>query len=126
MGPYCNFCGRRCFVHNPMRGGHLLATCKAGQELDKERLGYCWDEVKDSPETRRSDMKTGPLSYTERSLASYCEVNRSEGVVRIVGCDGITIRERRYLGRHRTRNALHQADLYLQKGLIQAVVDVDY
>lgn len=54
MGPYCKFCGRRCFVpiigwpkHIGEAYGRytIAATCRRGQEFEKERLGYCWDDV---------------------------------------------------------------------------------
>lgn len=56
MGPYCNYCDKRCFVPNPNHsdpfngGATILATCLGGQKHDKRLLGYCWDEVKDKPE----------------------------------------------------------------------------
>lgn len=45
MGPYCKFCDKRCFVPNPEKAGHLLATCRLGRVHDHQRLGYCWDEA---------------------------------------------------------------------------------
>lgn len=64
MGPYCKFCGQRCFVLNrmthPERGADILATCVPGQQFDKEQLGYCWDDVKrmPNPVTREVDAKS--------------------------------------------------------------------
>lgn len=46
MGPYCQFCDHRCFVPDPTRSGHLLATCLRGQEHDRRALGYCWADVR--------------------------------------------------------------------------------
>lgn len=49
MGPYCNYCGERCFTFNPFArseivpGPILLATCRLGCEHDYETLGYSFD-----------------------------------------------------------------------------------
>lgn len=48
MGPYCNFCGHRCFVHRVMpadstwRPGEpvILATCPAGKAASRDLSGY--------------------------------------------------------------------------------------
>jgi hypothetical protein len=58
MGPYCKFCGTRCFVpvtdrwpkHIIEAYGRfgLAATCPTGQQLEKQRLGYCWDDVREA------------------------------------------------------------------------------
>ena len=60
MGPYCKFCDRRCFV-DPMiwgllstsqkrvlgdHGYPLLATCAAGQEHDRQKLGLDYSEIR--------------------------------------------------------------------------------
>jgi len=45
MGPYCNYCDKRCFVDNTRKSGHLLATCYHGQAHDKQVLGYCYREI---------------------------------------------------------------------------------
>jgi hypothetical protein len=57
MGPYCKFCGTRCFVpvtyrwpdeiSNKLGNITIVATCDAGQKFEKEKLGVCWNEVKD-------------------------------------------------------------------------------
>jgi hypothetical protein len=57
MGPYCKFCGQRCFVPvtyqwpeyaiRALRHITIVATCDAGQKLEKEKFGVCWNEVKD-------------------------------------------------------------------------------
>lgn len=62
MGPYCEFCGHRCFValtkETPV---HILkaygkfsiaATCPGGQRLEKEKLGFCYADIKASQEAR--------------------------------------------------------------------------
>lgn len=55
MGPYCRFCGERCFVkprewwpkemieaYSPLT---LAATCHEGQKFEKKHLGYCFDDA---------------------------------------------------------------------------------
>jgi hypothetical protein len=41
MGPYCRYCDRRCFVERILHDDQwsLLATCEAGMEHDRERVG---------------------------------------------------------------------------------------
>lgn len=41
MGPYCRFCGMRCFVPRVLRDGKtmLLATCTLGMAHDREASG---------------------------------------------------------------------------------------
>lgn len=41
MGPYCNFCARRCFVLRVLQDGRsmLLATCARGMEHDRSQVG---------------------------------------------------------------------------------------
>lgn len=55
MGPYCNFCGRRCFCHFPDKTSEhilvaygtntIIATCRGGQEFEKKKIGYCYDDI---------------------------------------------------------------------------------
>lgn len=55
MGPYCRFCDNRCFVHIPQgTPNHILkaygkntiiATCAQGQEFEKKKIGYCYDDI---------------------------------------------------------------------------------
>jgi hypothetical protein len=60
MGPYCKFCNHRCFTHMPeetpehiveayrtFMGGSvpIIATCPAGQQFEKQRIGYCYDDI---------------------------------------------------------------------------------
>lgn len=55
MGPYCNFCGQRCFVHMPMETPQnildaygtitIIATCPAGQKFEKKKIGYCYSDI---------------------------------------------------------------------------------
>lgn len=62
MGPYCQFCGTRCFVpmtenlwelmseaqrecyrtHRPL---DIIATCPEGQAFEKARIGVCYREI---------------------------------------------------------------------------------
>lgn len=66
MGPYCKFCGMRCFVPFPMDtpkhildaykarhpGVTIIATCRGGQEFEKKHVGYCYQDIKDGREAR--------------------------------------------------------------------------
>jgi hypothetical protein len=55
MGPYCNFCGERCFCHMPQETPEhilkaygtstIIATCAAGQAFEKQKVGYCYDDI---------------------------------------------------------------------------------
>lgn len=56
MGPYCKFCGNRCFAHLPAETPKeiqdaygtltIVATCPAGQAFEKQKVGYCYDDIK--------------------------------------------------------------------------------
>ena len=42
MGPYCQFCDRRCFVMREVPNGQrrlLMATCAKGMEHDRKQVG---------------------------------------------------------------------------------------
>ena len=55
MGPYCTFCANRCFVPLPMATppealkaygtATIIATCPAGQQFEKARVGWCYDDI---------------------------------------------------------------------------------
>jgi hypothetical protein len=55
MGPYCKFCGRRCFVYLPNETpahilkaygtSNIIATCHEGQQFEREKVGYCHDDI---------------------------------------------------------------------------------
>lgn len=56
MGPYCKFCGSRCFTYFPEQtpenildaytpGVSIIATCAAGQKFEQEKIGYCYDDI---------------------------------------------------------------------------------
>lgn len=56
MGPYCNYCGRRCFVHvtaewpthiREAYGSYTIAaTCPDGQAVEKRLIGWCYDDAR--------------------------------------------------------------------------------
>lgn len=56
MGPYCKFCGNRCFVHIPPEcpdeikkaygNSTIVATCHEGQQFEKEKVGYCYSDIR--------------------------------------------------------------------------------
>lgn len=61
MGPHCNYCGRRCFVHITAEWpthiqaaynehfGHthvIAATCPDGQAVEKRLIGWCYDDAR--------------------------------------------------------------------------------
>ena len=58
MGPYCKFCNTRCFVpltastpeHIQKAYGNnsIAATCKQGQAFEKEKIGYCYQDILDA------------------------------------------------------------------------------
>lgn len=55
MGPYCKYCGQRCFARLPWETpAHILkaygsvsiiATCADGQKFEKEKIGYCYADI---------------------------------------------------------------------------------
>lgn len=63
MGPYCKFCGQRCFVRlstvntpNHIAKAYfekvgalaMMATCARGQAYEKQNIGYCYADIKES------------------------------------------------------------------------------
>lgn len=42
MGPYCQFCARRCFLPRTLPDGTalIMATCAGGMARDREQCGY--------------------------------------------------------------------------------------
>lgn len=44
MGPYCQYCGRRCFVPRIVPDSYvtILATCSKGMEHDLKMLGVTY------------------------------------------------------------------------------------
>jgi hypothetical protein len=55
MGPYCKFCGTRCFCFFPDKTPEhilkaygtstIIATCPGGQEFERQRVGYCYNDI---------------------------------------------------------------------------------
>ncbi|MGH3446017.1 MAG: hypothetical protein ACRDP4_00180 [Nocardioidaceae bacterium] len=65
MGPYCQFCDRRCFVPNPYSAdirAAILATCPAGIEHDRHHLGYGWPDVRPAQPNGRSRTHAATLA----------------------------------------------------------------
>jgi hypothetical protein len=65
MGPYCKFCGRRCFVPFPKDappeilaayrpGVSIVATCAEGQQFEKEATGYCLADIEAAIKEKRA------------------------------------------------------------------------
>lgn len=59
MGPYCKFCGQRCFIYIPTNTPRhildayfgratIIATCPAGKAYEKAKIGYCLDDIPDT------------------------------------------------------------------------------
>jgi Lar family restriction alleviation protein len=71
MGPYCNFCGSRCFCHFPQETpqrildaygtSSIIATCRAGQQFEKNKVGYCYDDILKEIELLNTAAKEGNL-----------------------------------------------------------------
>lgn len=65
MGPYCNFCNTRCFVpiplHTPAKilqaygTASIVATCTSGQEFEKNKVGYCYRDIKQYEQTTNAE-----------------------------------------------------------------------
>lgn len=61
MGPYCNFCGQRCFVPildswpSHIRDAYgrcsIAATCRAGQAFERQQVGFCYDDARAKAKT---------------------------------------------------------------------------
>jgi len=55
LGPYCKFCNMRCFTYFPegtpqhildaYGTSTIIATCKEGQEFEKQKVGYCYGDI---------------------------------------------------------------------------------
>lgn len=81
MGPYCNFCGTRCFAYLPENTpAHILraygtstiiATCPGGQKFEREKIGYCYDDI-------------------QKAIQQIAEAEKSDVCGWIVGDDGVT------------------------------------
>lgn len=79
MGPYCKFCGRRCFVPityewpEHIRAAYgtstIAATCLRGQEFEQEKIGVSYADI-----DGRTLMSCGHKSdtITNDTLAPMC------------------------------------------------------
>jgi hypothetical protein len=64
VGPYCKFCDNRCFVYLPegtpehvVRAygtATIVATCARGQRFEREKVGYCYADIKGEIPSRRA------------------------------------------------------------------------
>lgn len=61
MGPYCNYCGQRCFVPREVPGSRvtILATCRIGALNDMLRLGVDYS-------TAQNRRNTGQQARSDR------------------------------------------------------------
>jgi hypothetical protein len=86
MGPYCNFCGRRCFCHFPNETpkhildaygtASIIATCRAGQEFEKSKIGYCYDDIMEqirAAESTQADVGWDGTTHYEQTQYVYDE-----------------------------------------------------
>ena len=68
MGPYCKFCGTRCFCYFPQETPEhilkaygtntIIATCPAGQEFERQKVGYCYNDI--IREIRAAELPDAP------------------------------------------------------------------
>jgi len=80
MGPYCKFCDRRCFVPFPAGtpkhildaygSNDIIATCQGGQQFEKERIGYCYQDILD--EIKKAQEKAQSGHYFLDRLSGVC------------------------------------------------------
>jgi len=61
MGPYCQFCDHRCFVHNPRSEPRatIIATCARGQVHDLKHLGYNYRTIQRDKAAATSLVRSG-------------------------------------------------------------------
>lgn len=55
MGPYCKFCGDRCFIPLPFKtpdymasaygNNTILATCSQGMQFEKKEIGFNYNDI---------------------------------------------------------------------------------
>ena len=72
MGPYCNYCQQRCFQHVPADTPEdmlavyqarfngdvpIIATCPAGQEFERQRIGFSLDDITGAVTARRTGQR---------------------------------------------------------------------
>jgi len=83
MGPYCSFCGTRCFVHLPANtpahviqayraknlASPIIATCKRGQAFEQERVGWSYETIHVEIEREQAQTQTFIKSYGVAKLS---------------------------------------------------------
>jgi len=72
MGPYCKFCGHRCFVHFPDETpsealkaygtSNIIATCPGGQEFENDKVGWNYAMIQAAISLRR-DTKNFAIDW---------------------------------------------------------------
>lgn len=74
MGPYCDYCGRRCFVQRRVSDGRsmLLATCSGGMGKDFELLGEDHRSAI-NPTTGRPGYDSAEFRSTARQLGTRAQ-----------------------------------------------------
>lgn len=86
MGPYCNYCGRRCFLLRVLKDGRtmLLATCDKGMEHDR-RVGGETHEDALNPATQPEEV-----AALVRTLQAQLEVPMPEAAAEgwPIRCEG--------------------------------------
>ena len=95
MGPYCNFCGQRCFVHitndwpehivHAYGKNTIAATCPGGQQHEKKLLGYCYNDVErfaKEPQGQEDDTATACFrrDFSQFTEAILRELARAEAL----------------------------------------------
>lgn len=75
MGPYCNFCNHRCFTYLPADTppaalaaygtSTIIATCREGQRFEKQRLGWCYDDIQSAIRQAQSAAKAETNTESE-------------------------------------------------------------
>jgi len=91
MGPYCNYCGRRCFLprvipDGPRKGESLiLATCGAGMARDVEATGHT-HETALNPVTQEAEVEALAASGHAPSPEP-----KQPGAYRVEGKDGFDL-----------------------------------
>lgn len=86
MGPYCKFCNNRCFVHFPQGtpehilkaygSSTIIATCPEGQRFEKEKVGYCYNDIIEAtyPDPAYVDLMSAGYEWT----CPNCSIHHTE------------------------------------------------
>ncbi len=110
MGPYCNFCKRRCFLHFPQdTPDHILkaygtstiiATCQSGQEFERQKVGFCYDDIIEEIKLRQPEATLNSKKYDNGTLWVACsDCNRGgNGTAEHKCCAGGHIKQWNTLG----------------------------